>query len=183
MPTTLSFDSVSFADRLKAAQVPQAQIQVEVETLREAFDVRDKDAQVQAATLHALQDAVQKLQQAQVRRDAEYATTREGTLDLGYQVKALEENARRDASERASKVDVEGVRAELREVRVELKGDIALVRKETELGFAKIDAKMDLLRKDVEAMENRMVIKLGGLIVVVAGLMLAFLRMFPAATA
>jgi|GEM_PF-5812805 len=34
-----------------------------------------------------------------------------------------------------------------------------------------------------EAMENRMLIKLGGLIVVVAGLMLAFLRMFPAPAA
>jgi len=175
MSTTLSFDSVRFAQRLKAAQVPEAQIQAETQALREAFDARDKDAQAQAATLHALQNVVQKLQQTQVCRDAEYATTREGALDLGYQVKALEENARREAVERASKRDVD------------------LLRKDTEVGFAKMEvrfteakAETALLRKDMEAMENRMVTRLTKVMIAIVGVVAAtvggiaaVLRMLP----
>jgi len=92
MPTSLSFDSASFADRLKAAQVPEAQIQAEAQALREAFDMRDKHAQsqekelqAQAATLQALQNAVQKLQEAQTYHDAQYAASRESASNLGYQ--------------------------------------------------------------------------------------------------
>jgi len=204
MSATLSFDSISFAQRLKAAQVPETQIQVEAQALREAFDARDKyteiqgqELQAQAATLQVLQDAVQKLQEAQARHDAEYAASRESASDLSYQVKALEENALRDAKERASKADVESVRAQLREVRTELKGDIALVReelkevrtelkgdialvrKEMELGFADAKADTALLRKDVEAlgqsvnarfeaMENHMVTRLTKVMIAIA---------------
>jgi|GEM_PF-3179038 len=204
MSVTLSFDSVSFAQRLKAAQVPEPQIQVEAQALREAFDARDKytkiqgqELQAQAATLQVLQDAVQKLHEAQARHDAEYAASRKSASDLSYQVKALEENARRDAKERASKADVEIVRAQLREVRTELKGDIALVReelkevrtelkgdialvrKEMELGFADAKADTALLRKDVEAlgqsvnarfeaMENHMVTRLTKVMIAIA---------------
>jgi len=186
MPSTV-LDAPALAARFAQAGAGPAQAAV----LREAFDECNKavqgheqSLQAQAQALQALQTAVQRLQEAQARRDGEYASHREDAARLAYQVKTLEEDARRDAVERATKSDVALVLKE-----------VDLLRKDTEVGFAKMEARFatdyallrkdmetqnlsirkDMetqnlsIRKDLEAMQNQLIIKLGGIMVVALG--------------
>jgi len=159
----------------------------QAEVLRLALDERDR-------TVQALQEAVYNLEQTSIRRDEQYAAHSASTSTLGHQVKALKE----DAAERATKgavrelrteikIDIALVRKDIEVLRTELKNDIALVckdmavlRAETKAGFSEINAKVDELRKDFEAQENRLIVKLGGMMAVVIGAVVALLRVFPA---
>jgi len=101
---------------------------------------------------------VQLLHNGALARPQPDMNTLSFNTDLGYQVKALEENARRGAS----------------------KADVDLLRKDTEVGFAKMEvrfaeakAETALLRKDMEAMENRLVTRLTKIMIAIVGVVAA----------
>jgi len=58
--------------------------------------------------------------------------------------------------------------------------EIDVLRADTKAGFSEINAKVDVLRKDLEAQENRLIVKLGGIVAVAIGAVVALLRVFPA---
>jgi hypothetical protein len=55
----------------------------------------------------------------------------------------------------------------------ELKGEIGRLENAMNLGFAALRADMDLLRRDIEIMPRDITIRLGGMIVVATGILLA----------
>lgn len=76
----------------------------------------------------------------------------------------------------ATKTDLELLRRELKAdielVRSELRGDIELLRSEVKGDIASV-------RQELELLEHRLMMRLGSLIVVVAGLLFAALRYLP----
>ncbi|MBV8888205.1 MAG: DUF1640 domain-containing protein [Alphaproteobacteria bacterium] len=70
------------------------------------------------------------------------------------------------------KADIAAVRAELQAVRAELKADIAALR-------AELRSEVAALRAEMASLENRLLIRLGGLMVILFGLMFAALRYLP----
>jgi len=134
---SITFDTLEYAKRLKDADVPEKQAEMEARVLREVLDERDR-------ALAALQ----------------------------AQVQALSAEAKRDTSYMANKTDVLGIKTEVLGVKAEL---------------LKTDAKVDLLRKDMEALEQRLnarsdalgkdlTIKMGGMFMVAIGVLLAAMR-------
>jgi len=109
MSTTLTFDTLQYAKRLKDADVP------------------DKQAEAQA---QALRDVLSE-------RDGQFS-------NLQTRVQTVSDNVERDAKQAATTTDV-----------------------------LRLDTKIDLVRKDMEALENRIVIRLTKSMVAVMGLGLA----------
>ena len=70
------------------------------------------------------------------------------------------------------KADIAAVKADLAEVKSELKADLAGGRSELKADIAEVKADMKLL-------EHRLTIKLGGMLVVVMGILLAAIRYLP----
>jgi len=56
---------------------------------------------------------------------------------------------------------------------------IALLRKDMENGFALMDLRFDLIRKDMEALQNKLLIKLSLVMVGLVGLLVTAQRVFP----
>jgi len=198
--TFVALDAPSIATRFAQAGASSAQAEV----LQQAFGAYGKAVQEHEQALHALQDAVQHLQQAQAQRDAEYNTSRMAALGLAHQVKTLEESTR----EHVTKGDVHALRVELKSDIALVHKDVDLLRKDMEVGFAKMDARFaeaktdsavlrkdmeaqnlsirkDMeaqnlsIRKDMEAMQNKLVIKLGSMMVVLVGAVVAVVKMLP----
>jgi len=68
-----TFDTLQYAKKLKAADVPEQQAEVAAEALREAFDARDKafaevQAQVQVLTADAKRDAEQRASKGDIHK-------------------------------------------------------------------------------------------------------------------
>lgn len=57
------------------------------------------------------------------------------------------------------------------------KGDIAAVKYELKADIARLESRIDGLGKDMQAMESRLIIKLGAFFVVAVGILTAVLRM------
>jgi len=124
--------------------------------LREALDEYGQAVRV-------LQDAVQKLQAVQTTQDVGQASSRSATSEPAQQVQELEEAGQRDAAERASKADVAQVLKEVDSLRKDMQLASELANAKMEVGFAQTKADTALLRKDMEAMQNSLIIKLGGI--------------------
>jgi len=180
MPTAV-LDAPTIASRFAHASAGQAQAEV----LREAFYERDRAAQAheqslqeqakvlqaQAKALQVLQDVVQKLQ-----------------ADGGQTVTKADVAAQAQHQEERTDGKFETLRAEIKADFAKTDAKIDLLRKDTEAGFAKADAKIDLLRKDMEAMgqrldarlealQNNLIIKLGGMMVLILGAGAALVKM------
>jgi len=56
---------------------------------------------------------------------------------------------------------------------------IALLRKDMENGFALMDLRFDLIRKDMDALQNKLLIKLSLVMVGLVGLLVTVQRFFP----
>ena len=78
--------------------------------------------------------------------------------------------------------EVSALRAELKEeiaaLRAELKGDITALRTESKEDIASVRAEINTVRADMQALELRMTIRLGAL-VVAAAVVLAILELIP----
>jgi len=98
-------------------------------------------------------------------RDRALAEQAQALAAVQIQLKNQQESHKEDVKTLATKGD-------LRELDSKLSGEIALVRKDVEAVEQRLNARMD-------AMENRMIIKLGGLMVVVAGIAFAAMRWMP----
>lgn len=93
----------------------------------------------------------------------------------------------REQSEGLAEQLAEGLTVDLSHLatKEELKHEIALVR--ADLTAVKIDLKADIkheiaqVRADMRDLENRMTIKLGGMLVVITGVLLAAIRYLPQA--
>jgi len=110
-------------------------------------------------------------EQAEVQSEvlAEVLEERDKVLaDVQSQMQAFASDRRRDAEQMVSKGD-------LRELKTELKGDIALVRKDVDL----VRKDVDLVRKDMEALGNKLVIRLTVVMGALIGLALAAQRYLP----
>jgi len=175
-----SFDAPRMASRFAHAGAGQAQADV----LREAFD----EIQAQARALQVLQDDVQKLQEADTRRATQHTEGKANAQVLLNQVKTLEESARQDAKERATKGDMALVRKDMDMLRK----DMELLRKDMDAGNMVLRKDMEAgnmaLRKDMQAMEQRLdarfdalqnslIIKLGGMMVLALGAGTALVKM------
>ena len=152
-PAIVMFDTHTFVKRLKAVGFTEEQSEVFAEE-------GTKLIEGQLAT---------KLDIAELKRD----------------MKGMETSLKRDMGEMETnlKLDIELVRRDMGEMETNLKRDmgemetglkldIELVRRdmrEMETGF----------KHDMKALEDRMVIKLGGLMVVAVGAMAALIRLFP----
>lgn len=85
-----------------------------------------------------------------------------------------------DLSHLATREELQAVRDDLKAeigkcaTKDELKHEIALVR-------ADLKSEVALVRADMRDLENRMTIKLGGMLVVITGILLAAIRYLPAA--
>jgi len=98
--------------------------------------------------------------QAEAEADAlgeALAAQAQAVSHLDSQFKTLAADVKRDAENTATKTD------------------IALVRKDMELRATQLDAKIDLMRKDMEALENRLVTRLTKAMLAVMGLALAII--------
>jgi len=187
MSTALAFDTLKFATRLEDAGAPPAQAKAQAQVLREVFDERDQAMASVQAMLH------------EARRDAQYSaskseqfSTKTDIHDLKATLATKTELAAVKA-EMATKTDLEAVKAEMAtktELAVvkadlaEVKVDLTVVK--TDLSGVKID--LALLRKDFEAMEqrlnarmdalqNKLLIKLSLVMVGLTGLMVTAQRL------
>lgn len=87
----------------------------------------------------------------------------------------------------ATKADITLLRAEIKAditaVRTELKADIAAVRTELKAGIAAVrtELKADIaaVRAELDLVRHQLITRLGGLVVVVAGLLFAALHYWP----
>lgn len=77
-------------------------------------------------------------------------------------------------TEDATKAELNAMRGELQATRAELKADVAALRAELKADIAELKAEMMLV-------EHRLLTRLGGLVVVVAGILFAVLRYLPPA--
>jgi len=173
MPTA-TLDAPTIASRFAHAGSGHAQAEV----LREAFDERDRAAQAreqtlreQAKALQSLQAVVQKLQadnSQSVNKDAAAVQARHHEERTDDKLETLRSDMAAGFAQADSKVD--------------------LLRKDMEAGFARVDTKIDLLRKDMEAgnmslrkdmeaMQNKLIIKLGGMMVLLLGAGAALVKM------
>jgi hypothetical protein len=75
-------------------------------------------------------------------------------------------------AELATATDIAGVRTEIAALRTELKAEIAAVRAELRAEIAAVGAELELLRRDLT-------IRLGSMIVVAVGILLAAIRYLP----
>jgi|GEM_PF-1508877 len=114
----------------------------QAEVLRLALDERDR-------TVQALQEAVHHLEQASIRRDEQHAAQSASTQLLEHQFKALGEEAARDAAERVTKGD-------LRELRTEVKNDVALVRQDINVLRTEFKSDIALVRKDMGVLRTEL---------------------------
>jgi len=132
--TSTTLDAPAVAARFALAVTAPEQAEV----LRLALDERDR-------TVQALQEAVYNLEQTSIRRDEQYAAHSASTSTLGHQVKALKE----DAAERATKGDV-------RELRTELKNDVALVRKDIEVLRTELKSDVAQVRTEIDVLRTEL---------------------------
>jgi len=121
-----AFDSLKFANRLKAAGISAQQAEAEAEVLREAFDERDR----------AL-----------------------ATLDS--QVRTHKVLSEKEAEQMATKADLQAVQADL------------------QADIFKVDAKVELLRKEIAISRRDTIIWLGGALAIGFGLVLRQLSNLP----
>jgi phage host-nuclease inhibitor protein Gam len=81
------------------------------------------------------------------------------------------------AEQVATKQDVRDVRAEIETLRTEMRAEFAAVRAEMRTEFAAVRAEIATLRNDITAgfreVEQRITIRLGGMLVIFAGILLA----------
>jgi hypothetical protein len=77
----------------------------------------------------------------------------------------------------ATKQDVADVRGEIEALRAEMHTEFAAVRAEIQAGFSALRAEIAAVRSDMTAglrdVEQRMTIRLGGMLVVITGILLA----------
>ena len=113
---------------------------------------------------------------------------------VGFTIEQVEALADFMDTQAASKADLERgiatVRTEIAETKAELKGDIAAVRSDLEAATHRLDSTIAEVRSDLRLVEtnlrgqiaeaeSRMTIKLGGMLVVITGILLAAIRYLP----
>ena len=86
----------------------------------------------------------------------------------------LRETRELDLAELATKADLAVLRGDLAELRRDLKGDVTELRRE-------VKGDLQLLEQRMTIIEQRLTIKLGGIVVAVAAALGAFLKLFPGA--
>jgi len=164
-----SFNPFTFANRLKAAGVPEKQAVAEAELLHDVL------AQ-QTQAVSSLENQVKTLA-VDTKRDAELLATKGDLADVRN---VLKEDIAAVRSE--LKEDIAAVRSELKEdiavVRSELKEDIAVVR--SELAEARSELKGDIadIRGDIKVLYWMFGALIAGLFAVAATLAPAALRLY-----
>jgi predicted nucleic acid-binding Zn-ribbon protein len=134
------------------------------DTLKLARALRDKAGFSQEhaeATADALADAV-----------SEQVATKQDIRDVGTEVEALRSEIQAEFAAVRSEMQ-----AEFAAVRSEMQAEFAAVRSEMQAEFAAVRSEIAALRGDMVAgfrdVEQRMTIRLGGMLVVLAGILLA----------
>jgi ABC-type phosphate transport system auxiliary subunit len=134
------------------------------DTLKLARALRDKAGFSQEhaeATADALADAV-----------SEQVATKQDIRDVGTEVEALRSEMQAEFAAVRSEMQ-----AEFAAVRSEMQAEFAAVRSEMQAEFAAVRSEIAALRGDMVAgfrdVEQRMTIRLGGMLVVLAGILLA----------
>ncbi len=153
--TTITFDTLSAANDLRAA----------------GFDEPQSNAIITAMGKTLIGNVAMKSDIADLRSDAG-ARNSELKADIADVRTEIAEFRTEVAELRAElKGDIADVRTEVAGLRTELKGDIAELRNHT-------DAAMSQFRTDMQAMELRITLRLGGFMIAALGLAAAILRFF-----
>jgi hypothetical protein len=93
---------------------------------------------------------------------------------------AIHDNVATKADVQASEAAIRGeLRAESSQLRAELKGDITSVRAPLASETGRLDTKIERLDATVKAQPNAIMLRLGTLMVVLTGIILAALRYLP----
>jgi hypothetical protein len=79
----------------------------------------------------------------------------------------------------ATKADLEPIKAEIARVELSLKAELATQRGEMHSGFARQDVAIERVRSSLRELERRLLVRLGSLMVVLTGVVLAALRYWP----
>ncbi|MBF0602549.1 MAG: DUF1640 domain-containing protein [Nitrospirae bacterium] len=159
---SLMFDSLAYAKKLKAAGVPEAQAEIQAETIVEWMEDR-------LATKLELEHVRADLKRDIKELDAKVESVR---ADLKRDIESVRAELKRDIKELDAKVE---------SVRADLKRDIELIRADLKRDIQELDAKVESVRsdlkRDIKELEQRMVIKLGSLMFVAVGAMAALVKL------
>ncbi len=172
-PATVTFDTLSAAKELRKTGFEDRQAEAIVSTISKAMSET-------VATKADLQ-----LQSAVTKADIEAmgAELKAGTEALRSELKAdnkalrSELKADNEALRSELKADNEALRSELKADNEALRTEFKLFQQSVDSRFEKVDLRFDTLekslRQDMAAQENRIVLKLGGLMVTMTFLLLA----------
>ena len=102
---------------------------------------------------------------------------------VGFTAEQVEALADFMDTQAASKADLEaaahGLNSRIEELDHKLSSQIEVVEHRTDLKFADIRSEMTLIRADMRAQEQRMIIKLGGMMVVAVGVIVTLVKLLP----
>jgi uncharacterized protein involved in exopolysaccharide biosynthesis len=161
-PATVTFDTLSAAQELRKTGFEDRQAEAIVSTVSKAM----------SETVATKADL--ELQSAVTKADIEAmgAELKAGTEALRAELKAGTEALRAEL-----KAGTEALRAELKADNEALRTEFKLFRQSVDSRFEKVDLRSDTLekslRQEMAALENRLILKLGGLMVTMAFLLLA----------
>ena len=131
-----------------------------IDTLK-AGGVDERQARAQAAALEvALRDSVATSSELKETKNA-----------LQQQIAETTNELKREIADTANEL-----RKEIAETTGELRKEIADVKVGLEKEIADVEHSVALLRKDMEGMENRMTVRLGGLIVLATGVLAVLMK-------
>ena len=150
--TAITFDTLKFANRLKAAGIPSAYAEAEAAALSEVLDINLGEL----ATRTDLARMASKTDLDAVRADL--AAVKNDVAGIKAELAAIK-------VEMATKADLVLIRTVV--ATLATKEDLAAVK-----------AEVALLRKDMEAMEYRLTIRLGVVITAAMALLGTFLKLF-----
>ena len=150
MDTSMAFDTLAYAKKLKAVGFTDDQAETQVLLLSEVLATQlSTKADIAQVDVHILE----------IRRDIELIRRDMKEMDTGLKrdMEAMETGLKHDMREMET-----GLKRDMKEMETGLKRDM----KEMETGF----------KREMKALEDRMVIKLGGLMVVAVGAMATLIK-------
>ena len=159
MSSALVFDTLQYANKLKAAGVSEKQAEIQAETLAEIVD----------NNLITKQDI----------KELELKTEQTRT-DLQRDIKGLDlkiEQVKTDLQK-----DIKGLDLKIEQVKTDLQRDIKGLDLKIEQVKASLQSKIEQfktdLQRDIKELELRMTVKLGGILVSSLGLLLLLMKLF-----
>ncbi|MBF0145400.1 MAG: DUF1640 domain-containing protein [Magnetococcales bacterium] len=200
MSTSIAFDTLAYAKKLKSVGFTEAQAEVQAESMVALMeerlatkldvavvrrDVKEIESNLKLEIEHVRRDM--KEMEIGLKRDMKEMESglkrdmKEMESGLKRDMKEMESGLKRDMKEMESglKLEIEHVRRDMKEMESGLKLEIEHVRRD----MKEMDSKMETRSKETDAklkeLELRMVIKLGAMILAAVGMLVTANRLWP----